>query len=53
VADALRVTDLGIRAVYVREPDLGNAVTAAAFIPDPRVGSVLSDLPLALREVAI
>lgn len=53
LVDAARVTDLGIPAVYVREYDLDNALTAVAFVPDPRVGIALSDLPLALRDAML
>lgn len=40
--------------VAVTEPDLpGSPVTAVAFLPDPAVTRALSNLPLALKQVAM
>lgn len=50
--DAARVQHLpGIRWMSVFEPDLpGCPRTAIAFVPDERIGPLLSELPLAGKE---
>lgn len=40
----------GIRYAYVREPDIGNQLTAIALGPGKAAQKLCASLPLALRE---
>lgn len=43
----------GITAYAVREPDLGDEITAAALEPDEAARRLCASLPLALREAVM
>ena len=60
VPDELALADLAARAVeegiartLVREPDLGNTITAVALQPGSEARRLCAELPLALKEHAM
>ncbi len=46
-----RAEEAGVQAHPVREPDIGDELTAIAFEPGPGAKRLCAELPLALRNV--
>ena len=50
---AARAVEEGIVRSIVREPDIGNEITAVALQPGPEARRLCSQLPLALKQPAM